>query len=217
MRRASDYTVTVSGNATTVQDVRVGALDGTDTLNSIESIRFLSGLALRGTDGGETLTGGTRDDLLVALGGDDILDGGTGDDILLAGFGDDTVAAGDGRDVIDGGGGLDCITGGLGRDVFLFFDTALSAMVTVTDFTRIVDGDIEKFDVSGIDADRLIAGDQSFRFIRNNVFGDTAGELRLEQQGTDVLIEGDVDGASTADFSLLVLGQTEALKGWFVL
>ena len=61
----------------------------------------LSGLrdSSGGTDGGETLSGGGGDDLIVGLGGDDTLSGGGGDDRLIDGAGQDSLSGGAGADV----------------------------------------------------------------------------------------------------------------------
>lgn len=68
----------------------------------------------RGTDGADTLTGSTRDDVLMGGDGADRLNGGAGEDYLIAGTGQDTL------------------TGGSGADVFAF--TADGQRDTITDF-----------------------------------------------------------------------------------
>ncbi|MDQ1833427.1 putative Ig domain-containing protein [Massilia scottii] len=57
---------------------------------------------LHGTDGADTIAGGTGADQLYGELGDDVLEGGSGDDRLYGGMGNDTYlfARGDGRDVI---------------------------------------------------------------------------------------------------------------------
>jgi hypothetical protein len=66
---------------------------------------------LRGTDGADTLTGGSEADTIRGQKGDDVLSGGAGNDDIQGGNGDDTI---------NGGFGADTMTGGAGRDVFVF-------------------------------------------------------------------------------------------------
>ncbi|MEM8721569.1 MAG: lasso RiPP family leader peptide-containing protein [Cyanobacteria bacterium P01_G01_bin.39] len=75
-----------------------------------------SGSLVVGSDGDETLEGGSGNDTIFAEGGDDTITGGSGDDELLAGSGDDIVSAGSGNDAIFAEGGDDTITGGSGND-----------------------------------------------------------------------------------------------------
>ena len=68
---------------------------------------------------GDYIDGGSRDDVLIGLGGDDLLvgrggndqiDGGPGNDILQGGENDDTIVMGTGLDEVDGGPGQDSMT-----------------------------------------------------------------------------------------------------------
>ncbi|WP_165497793.1 calcium-binding protein [Pseudoduganella albidiflava] len=102
----------------------------------------VSGLALQGTDGGDTLYGGEFADTIAGLdgndairgdGGQDVLDGGDGKDTIAGGFGGDTLLGGSGDDLIwadreaydareyfadslDGGDGNDTLVSKGGRD-----------------------------------------------------------------------------------------------------
>jgi len=59
----------------------------------------------------------------------------------------------------------------------------------------------DKIDLSAIDADVTVAGDQAFTFIGTNAnFTNTAGQLRFNV----AWVEGDLDGNGAADFFLLV-------------
>ena len=107
----SQYQVTIVGGAfTTVQDQRVGAPEGTDTLTSIETLSFSDGTfqvsdfgpvnqTLTGTSKNDSLTGGTGNDTLVGLAGNDTLTGGAGNDELQGGGGDDLMIGGAGDDL----------------------------------------------------------------------------------------------------------------------
>ena len=70
--------------------------EGDDTITVIES-----------SIGGNALSGGSGEDVIVASQGADKLDGGVGDDELHGGDGDDTLNGSFGADLIDGGAGRD--------------------------------------------------------------------------------------------------------------
>lgn len=119
---------------------------------------------LMGNDGNNTAEG-NRDlganDRLYGDAGNDKLMGDAGDDWLDGGVGDDTLIGGMGNDTLIGSGGNDTMTGGTGVDKFLFYATSdMPKADRITDFQHGVD----KIDVSHIDANPLVAGDQAFVF-----------------------------------------------------
>lgn len=216
---ATDFLVTVNGATTTVQDLRVGAPSGADTLTGVELIRYVNGVDLRGGEAGETLLGTARFDLLVGNTGADTLVGGAAADTLLGGAGDDSLDGGAGQDALNGGGGRDSLAGGADQDSFRVDGSALGpaagALVTFVDFAPVIG---ERIDLAAIDADATLAGDQAFQVIGSAAFTlGNAGRLRFEVAGGDLRVEGDVDGDAVADLSLLILGQTTPALSWFVL
>jgi uncharacterized repeat protein (TIGR01451 family) len=72
-----------------------------------------------GTDGRDTISGNTGDDLLGGGPGGDTLNGGDGRDSLTGGDGNDTLNGGDDADAAAGNDGNDDINGGQGDDSFL--------------------------------------------------------------------------------------------------
>ena len=93
------------------------------------------------------------------------------------------------------------MTGGAGNDLFVFGDGDFGGTTTATadeivDFTSGQD----TIDLTAVDANSLIAGDQAFAFIGTAAFGSSAGELRYEQ------ISGDTNGDGIADFMIKVDG-----------
>ncbi|MEZ0262239.1 MAG: Ig-like domain-containing protein [Alphaproteobacteria bacterium] len=94
------------------------------------NVTLAIGPAITGTVGNDTLTGGSKNELLNGLGGhdtmnggsgNDTLDGGLGDDILNGNSGDDTILASAGVNTAHGNDGNDRLYGGLGTDI-LFGD-----------------------------------------------------------------------------------------------
>ncbi len=115
-------------------------------------------------------------------------------DLLYGGYGHDTLLGGAGADTLWGDAdGYD--------DVFRYTavsqsTVSLSDQIFDMEGIGIVGGD--RIDLSGIDANTTVAGNQAF------VFGGTgAGHLSLVNSGTDTLILADIDGGG-ADLQIIV-------------
>ncbi|MFP1632498.1 beta strand repeat-containing protein [Zhengella sp. ZM62] len=182
---------------------------GFDTLNYADSTAavqvFLGGNTASGGDaagdtisGFENLVGSNFDDRLYGSAQVNLLDGGAGNDILLGNNGNDTLRGRAGRDILYGGNDA---------DVFVYLSMSDSGQLfadrdRIQDFT---DGE-DRFDLSALDANAGLGGDQAFTFV-GRFFSGTAGELRAyEYAGLVTILEGDVDGDRVADFRLEVLG-----------
>jgi len=174
---------------------------------------------LYGGAGNDELYGGAGNDDLYGGTGKDLLEGGAGNDKLFGGDGNDVLSGGAGNDRLVGGKGADLLSGGSGKDMFVFNTLADSTLKasgrdTILDFNGKA-GD--RIDLSGIDANTTISGNQSFAFIGADQFSKKAGELRFQKSEADTFIYGDVDGDGNADFAILVSGNTTFLKDYFVL
>ncbi|HEX9948285.1 MAG TPA: calcium-binding protein [Allosphingosinicella sp.] len=146
--------------------------------------------------------GNNLPNILVGRANDDILDGQNGADELIGHAGNDVLHGGGGDDLLLGGAGADVLTGGSEGDMFRFSpgDTGTGAAADrITDFAVVVD----QIDLSAIDANAGLAGDQAFSFIGTAAFSGTAGELRHAFDGTDTWLQADVDGDSVADFEIV--------------
>lgn len=171
--------------ATSVAQNTVGA--GVDRLVNIQN--------LTGSSFADTLTGNAGNNDISGLGGDDFLYGGAGADRLIGG---------DGVDRLYGDAGGDRLTGGAGSDFFIFRSVADSTPIvgssdTIVDFTKGAD----KIDLSLIDANRNLAGDQAFTFIGTAAFSGVAGQLGLVINGRqEYYIQGDTNGDRIADFEI---------------
>ncbi len=114
-----------------------------------------------GTSGNDTginsLIGGTGTDTIWGLMGNDTLRGESGNDFLYGGSGNDSL---------HGGLGADRMVGGQGDDIFLYTSYTESSFAsgsgfdTISNFNDFPGGD--KIDVSQIDADETVAGNQAF-------------------------------------------------------
>ncbi len=100
--------------------------------------------------------------------------------------------------------------GGEGSDIFQFrdiLDSTVSAPDRVIDFAA----DRDKIDLSFIDANSSLDGDQAFTSIGSAAFSKKAGELRYAVDSATGAwkVEGDVNGDGIADFliNVTVTGQ----------
>jgi Ca2+-binding RTX toxin-like protein len=157
--------------------------------------------SLKGGSGNDTLYGGLGADVLNGNDGGDTLHGEAGNDTLKGGAGNDRLSGGTGKDTLEGMEGLDVLTGGQGSDVFLFrstIETANNLPDVITDFEH----GIDRLDLSLIDANLRVQGDQAFSFIGDHQFSGKAGELHFVNH----LLSGDVNGDKVADFGIQLEG-----------
>jgi Ca2+-binding RTX toxin-like protein len=93
--------------------------------------------------------------------GNDALSGGDNDDRLSGGLGDDLLDGGTGGDQLAGGAGADQLRGGSGRDWFVYQSFAESATGSRDRLLDFVAG-VDRIDLSDIDANAELAGNQAF-------------------------------------------------------
>ena len=154
-----------------------------------------------GGDGTDSLDGNAGSDLILGGIDNDTLVGGQGNDTLTGEGGRDSLLGGAGDDILSGGGSGDLMTGGLGTDSFDFtFANEIGTLAAnrdkITDFTAGSD----LVNLTAIDANTTLAGNQAFSFIAAAAFTSVAGQLRYS--ALDGLLQGDIDGNGVADFSL---------------
>ncbi|CAH0150237.1 calcium-binding protein [Roseomonas sp. CECT 9278] len=146
--------------------------------------------------------------------------GGAGADTLRGVAGNDDLRGGDGADVLVGGAGADTLTGGAGADTFRYevaSEPGLAANADrVLDFTQ-ADGDL--INLSAIDANTTVGGDQAFSFIGTAAFASgTRGQLRFENRvDGNTWVQADLDGNQVADFEIVLIGSKTLTAGDFVL
>jgi Ca2+-binding RTX toxin-like protein len=167
-----------------------GAL-GRDTLAAIEN--------LEGGGGGDRLTG---DDLVNTLGGAsgaDRLFGRGGDDALLGALGNDRLAGALGRDTL---------TGGAGADLFDYDRLADSPVGANRDLILDFAQGADRIDLTSIDANGGVAGDQAFRFLGAGPLTG-GGQLRFAVAGARTVIQGSADGDAAPEFEVQLAGRVE--------
>jgi Ca2+-binding RTX toxin-like protein len=147
-------------------------------------------------------TGNGLGNLLTGNGGVNLLSGLAGADTLLGGDGDDTLI---------GGTGADKMTGGTGADVFVLGADAvhLTGSGGVMDTDQVLDLSFaggDRMDLSAIDADLSLAGDQAFTFV--SAFSGQAGQATLTwvAASNTTLLRIDVDGDRKIDLQVKITG-----------
>ncbi len=154
---------------------------------------------------------------LIALGGNDRIDlrGGTLWGTVSSGAGRDTVLGSAGEDVITGGGGADSLSGKAGADAFVYKaigDSGLAANArdVIADFRHRVD----VIDLSAIDAQSGIAGDQAFQLVTGGF--SAAGQMRVVQKEGARWVELNLDADKAAEGRIVLMGNGAISAGDFV-
>jgi len=171
------------------------ANEGIDTVNS--SITYTLGSNLENlTLTGTSAINGTGNEL------DNVLIGNSGNNTLIGGAGSDTLYGADGNDIINGGAGLDFLQGGAGANTFVF--SALTDSGTTIDTADEIQDWLtgNKIDLSAIDANSTVAGDQAFTIDTDGSF--SAGEISLTQVGNDLVVSLNTNADSNPEMVFIV-------------
>jgi Ca2+-binding RTX toxin-like protein len=133
--------------------------------------------------------------------------GNSGANLLKGMAGNDTLLGGDGDDTLTGGTGNDQLTGGNGFDTFVVLQESVGNPTLEIDFVydlNMAGGD--RIDLSAIDANSGLAGNQAFAFVAS--FSHHAGEATLSYDaGAGVTsLRLDVNGDGIADYQMKITG-----------
>ena len=168
---------------------------------------------LVGGAGKDSLYGGADNDHLFGGDANDTLDGGANNDRLFGGDGDDKLMGGSGNDTLRGGFGDDILEGGTGRDVFQF-DTDDRFGHNNPTIDKIMDFEIgkDKIDLSLIDANSTIKGNQAFDFVEYQkgaplAAGEVGAYYDMASDTTHVV--GAVDGDGLVDYVVDLPGEVK--------
>lgn len=141
---------------------------------------------------------------------------GSGGDTLLGNGLANTFRGGAGADRLQGGGGADILIGGAGADVFAFTASTDSGGFAI-DTLRAGDGGLafdgpgatlsDKIDLSAIDANTAVAGNQAFLFGT----AQTAGRLWVVEVGAVTHIRGNIDSDSVVELDIAI--EDGAIRG----
>ena len=124
---------------------------------------------------------------------------------------------GGGADILIANRAANTLTGNSGADTFRWTsagDLGTGALAdTIADF---VSGS-DKIDLSGVDAIPASPAEDGFSFIGTAAFTSVAGQLRYQDEGDDLRIQGDLDGNGVADFEILLANTPTLVVTDFVL
>lgn len=197
------------------------SLTGAQDLGDFGKDKFSGFENIYGTDFADTFHGNSSANVLWGNGGtdylsgregNDILSGGTGGDILIGGAGADEIYTGDQE---EGGGNPDG-----SNDVVKYTtksDSTLTSFDTVFDFETSASGGGDKFDLSLIDANVNVAGDQAFVYRGTGAFISSGGEIRIAEFDGATYVVIDTDADADAEMMILVQGVTDLTLADFIL
>jgi Ca2+-binding RTX toxin-like protein len=180
--------------------------------------------SLQGGAGNDRLSGGTDDDILrggqgadtlSGNDGEDRLSGGAANDTLTGGSGEDSLSGGSGSDILTGDAGFDLLSGGTGADLF-DFDLATDSRRLSGDVITDFEIGLDRIDLSSIDANGTAPGDPAFVFVGTAAL-TALGQIRIVDQGSDILVQVNVSGASTPEMEILVRNVATLTSGDFIL
>ena len=188
-----------------VQVLATDSLGAQDFQNLTVVVNNVKGVTLTALSTGSTLTGTGEEDTLKGAGGNDRLIGNGGNDTLTGNGGNDIIDGGTGNDRITGGAGADMLTGGAGADLFIYSAVGNSMPLVRDQITDFQEG-VDKIDLSGIDPNPLISGNQAFSFIGSAAF-TAIGQLHVYNDGTNTYVEGNTDNnPATVEFAIQLVG-----------
>ena len=203
----------------------IGGIDG-DTVRDFQIeiagshvLNFNSFIGSSGSSAtNDRLQGSNAADTLAGLAGNDTLIGGAGNDSLLGGEGADSLIGGTGNDTLMGGVGKDVMAGGSGADRFVWTDTGESPP-TAAGRDVIADWGLgDRIDLTGFDANTLLAGLQGFTFRGTTADPLTAaaGDLWTYVFGGNTYVILGVDGDTARDFQIELTGVQTLTLGSFI-
>lgn len=208
---------TVTSYGTFISGVRFATVDGLRIsvddivkVASTYSTKDDTALIKKALAGNDSFKGGN---------GADLFWGHNGNDTLSGNYGNDRLYGGSGNDKLIGGRDADKLYGGSGADTFIFKSILDSRPTTgeqdkIYDFSR-SQGD--KLDVSGVDANLNVSGNQAFSFIGVKEFTQKAGQLRYELEKGETIVLADANGDGVADVSFKIDNYILLKAGDFIL
>lgn len=187
---------------------------GTDTIFNFEDVSCGPGDdTIHGNNLGNVLLGWKGDDFISGRGGDDSILGGEGNDTLIGGPGADHLYAGtlqDKQDQTDGD-----------ADIIKYFQISDSTydggMDTILEFEHAVGGGDDRIDLSSIDANTSLGGNQTFQFVGSAGFSMFGGSVRVTTVGGNSVVMVNNDSDAIAEMVIIVDGVTGLTADDFIL
>ena len=147
-----------------------------------------------------------------------LIQGNASANFLAGAAGNDRLLGLGGNDVLHGGLGFDVLYGGAGRDTFDFnhfveLGNGRGAPDIIADFVH----GLDRVDLSGIDANTTLAGNQAFSFLGGESFSGRAGELIVRTNYGSTYVSADLNGDTHADMQIHLIGHINLTASDFIL
>lgn len=133
---------------------------------------------------------------------------------LIGNSGNNTLSGLGGGDYLEGGAGADILSGGEGNDTFGFRFTSDSRASASDRIKDLASGD--KIDLSAIDANTTVSGDQAFTL--SSSFTGKAGQIDLSYNASSGLtsLMVDTNGDKVSDMTILLQGDQTNFNGFIL-
>ena len=210
--------VKISGYASAQSLIQVGtsvvlSLSSSDKITILNSsvATVQAALQFGGVSGG----GGTTGSTITGTNGNDVLNGTGANDIIKGLGGYDVINGGAGNDLVYGGLSGDRLYGGAGADTFVYTSLAEAPPYGLMYYESDTIADwqsVDKIDLSAVDANPALAGQQHFYFAgytdgTQTPADHSPGALYIAKNGGYVWIAGYTDGDAYPDFYIGIEGQ----------
>jgi VCBS repeat-containing protein len=200
------YSYAISNTLAAVQDLGDGQ-------------KAYDAFTIRSADGTEktiSFTVNGANEVRIGTASNDTMIGTAAHETFFGSEGNDTINGGAGNDKLVGAAGADTLIGGLGNDAFIFYDPSESVGTRdrINDFTQGQD----VVDLSWIDANSNLAGNQAFKWAGNNpgVMNYSVDWYQDTKKGVTI-VQADVSGDGKVDFQLELLGRYTLTESDFLL
>lgn len=197
---------TFYGNTSAVAGTEIDTISFAGTTGAVTFNLGLATAQATGGAGTDTIPNGSIENLVGGAGADTLTGTAIGNRISGA-AGNDAMFGLVGADVLIGDVGLDKIDCGADSDIDTVAYAATNETPVGINRDQISNFKIvnDKIDVSVIDANSSVSGNQAFTF---NTTTAKANSIWYAISGSDIIVRGDVNGNTTADFEILVKGVT---------
>jgi Ca2+-binding RTX toxin-like protein len=189
----ADTMVGGAGNDTIYSTAGADSVNGGDGDDNIDAGGSVAAVRLDGGVGHDTLYAG----FVTGGSGGNSLSGGTGNDLLQVGqYGSNSLSGGDGNDTLDGGAGNDTLSGGIGNDLYfvnytsdqIIELTGGGADTIITSVTISMPDQLEALQIAaGITGITLTGGAGNDMLVGNGLANNLNGGA-----GDDVILAGNV-------------------------
>ncbi len=189
-------------------------MDGGTGIDTLDVTFFSGAYVLNMTTGVTNFAGETAVNFenVNTGAGNDKITGNSSNNVINTDAGNDTIDGGNGNDTLIGGSGTDRMTDGGGDDIYRFLSVSDSQVGAARDILTDFNPGFDKIDLSRIDANTTIAGDQAFTFVGTGAIG-IGGQVNYFISGSSLIVQAEIegDGNFTVDMQIQLNGGLSAI------